>query len=468
MAHAPRKKAKLDKLTKGLLIAFAVVGVALAFVAGSFVFNLIKGWSLTSLPGAPVDSAGNVTNLTTTPQTGLPSDAPVNVEPWDGNSRINILLMGLDYSTEREVTEPGPPKTDTMLLVTIDPLSKTAGILSIRRDLWVNIPGYDYNKINMAYFYGVADNLPGGGPGLAMQTVSEFLGVPIHYYAQVDLDSFVSLIDDIGGVKLTIPERILLDERGAKEPQWYDPGTYTLTGELALAYARNRHTSGGDVDRGSRQLQVILAIRDRILQFNMLPTLIAKAPSIYNSLSQGIKTNLSLNQGVQLGTLVLGFPQENVTTYSIDYTMVTEDVVNGLDVLRPIPDQIRIVRDQMFAANGTAVAPLELGTSDALTLAKQENASVEVLNGTSTSGLADSTASYLQSQGLPNVSTGNSNETYDYTTIVLHNDKPYTMAYLAQLMQVPNTRILRKLDAGSSVDITVYVGYDWANTNPMP
>ncbi|MRR30520.1 LytR family transcriptional regulator, partial [bacterium] len=152
----------------------------------------------------------------------------------------------------------------------------------------------------------------------------------------------------------------------------------------------------------------------------------------------------------------------------IDYTMVTEDVVNGLDVLRPIPDQIRLVRDQMFAQPGTAAAPIELGTSDALSLAKTENATVEVLNGTSTSGLADATASYLQSQGLSNVTTGNSDQAYDYTTIVLHNDKPYTMAYLAQLMQIPNTRIMRKLDAGSSVDITLYVGYDWANNNPMP
>jgi len=143
-------------------------------VAGNFVFNLVKGWSLTSLPGAPVDSGSSAG--TNAQQVSTPGDAPAASKAWDGNSRVNILLMGLDYSTEREVTEPGPPKTDTMILVTIDPLSKTVGMLSIRRDLWVQIPGYDYNKINMAYFYGVADQLPGGGPALAMKTVEQFPG----------------------------------------------------------------------------------------------------------------------------------------------------------------------------------------------------------------------------------------------------------------------------------------------------
>lgn len=467
MARPPQKKAKYDKLTIGLLSAFALVGIALAIVAGIFVFNLVKGWNLTSLPGAPVDNGSTSGSTATTPQVNAPSDAPVTAKAWDGNSRINILLMGLDYSVEREVTEPGPPKTDTMILVTIDPLSKTVGMLSIRRDLWVQIPGFDYNKINMAYFYGVANQLPGGGPALAMKTVEQFLGVPINYYAQVDLDSFVTLIDEIKGVKLDIPERILLDPRGPREPVWVEPGVQVLDGELALAYARNRHTSGGDVDRGGRQMQVIQAIIDRVLQFNMMPTLITKAPSIYNSVSQGIQTNLSLNQVIQLGMLVLGMPRDNIKTYVIDYTQTTQEYVDGLDVLRPIPDQIRILRDKVFATNSGAAAPIVMQTNDSLTLAKSEYARVEVLNGTSVSGLADTTADYLKNQGLNITSTGNSDQNYVSTTIILYNDTPYTLAYLSSLMQVPNTRIYRKLDAASQSDITIYLGSDWANSNPM-
>jgi cell envelope-related function transcriptional attenuator common domain len=444
-----------------------VVGIALAIVAGTFVFNLVKGWNLTSLPGAPVDNGSTAGNTATTPQVNAPSDAPVAAKAWDGNSRINILFMGLDYSNARNTGETWVPLTDTMILVTIDPLSKTTGMLSIRRDLWVNIPGYDYGKINTAYSLGVVNQLPGGGPGLAMKTVEEFLGVPINYYAQVDLDSFVTMIDEIKGVKIDIPERILLDPRGEREPVWVEAGVQTLDGELALAYARNRHTAGGDVDRGSRQMQVIQAIIDRVLQFNMLPTLITRAPSIYNSVSQGIQTNLSLNQAIQLGMLVLGMPRDNIKTYVIDYTQTTQENVNGMDVLRPIPDQIRILRDKVFATESGAAAPIVMQTNDSLTLAKSENARVELLNGTTSSGLADTTAAYLKNQGLNIVSTGNSDQNYVATTIILHNDTPYTLAYISSLMQVPNTRIYRKLDTASQSDITVYIGSDWANTNPM-
>jgi hypothetical protein len=301
-----------------------------------------------------------------------------------------------------------------------------------------------------------------------MKTVEQFLGVPINYYAQVNLDSFVTLIDEIKGVKVDIPERILLDPRGEREPVWVEPGVQTLDGELALAYARNRHTAGGDVDRGNRQMQVIQAIIDRVLQFNMLPTLITRAPAIYNSISAGIQTNLSLSQAIQLGTLILNMPRENIKTYVIDYTQTTQEVVDGLDVLRPIPDQIRILRDQVFSTESSAAAPIVMQTNDSLTLAKSENARVEVLNNTSTSGLADTTGTYLKDQGLNVVNTGNSDQNYEYTTIILHTDTPYTLAYLSELMKVPNTRIYRKLDAASQSDITVYLGVDWANSNPMP
>ena len=152
--------------------------------------------------------------------------------------------------------EPGPRFSDTMILVTIDPISRNIGVLSIRRDLWVNVPGYDYNKINKAYFLGEAYDLPGGGPALAMETVEQFLGVPIQYYAEVNFDAFVKLIDEIDGVKLDIKERILIDPIGDDEPLYLEPGVQTLPGVYALSYARVRKTAGDDVARGSRQMEV--------------------------------------------------------------------------------------------------------------------------------------------------------------------------------------------------------------------
>ena len=143
-------------------------------------------------------------------------------------------------------------------MITIDPISKSLGALSIRRDLWVNIPGHDYNKINTAYYFGDLENVPGvGGPGLAMQTVEEFLGVPIDFYARIDFNTFVRLVDEIGGVPIDIKERMLMDPYHTGMPFWQEPGLAVLPGAYALEYARSRSSAGGDIDRGGRQMEVI-------------------------------------------------------------------------------------------------------------------------------------------------------------------------------------------------------------------
>ena len=464
MARSPRKKQKIDNLTKGLLVAFAAIGILLAYFGGKFVFDLVKGWSLTSLPGAPVAATANPNAQTTAVATQSIQTNSVDSVPWDGKSRVNILLIGLDTGTEREITEPGPAKSDTMILVTIDPLSQTIGALSIRRDLWVNIPGFDYNKINMAYFYGDANNLPGGGPQLAMDTVEQLLGVPINYYAQVDFNTFVTLIDEIGGVKIDIKEPILIDIIGGTGPFYLQPGVATLPGNYALAYARVRENAGDDVGRGERQMQVIKAIRDNVLDINTLPRLISRAPALYQEVSGGVKTNMTLNQAIQLASLMMQFPHDNMKTYNMDYTQAEPGTANGLDILVPVPDQIRLLRDEMFANQGSAAAPIVLGNSDPLAMAVQENARIQILNGTMSSGLGDTTAACLKSKGLNIVGTGNTDST-TYTNIIISGSTPYTLKYLTSLMQISDTNIVSHIDANAQVDITLNLGSDWANNS---
>ena len=111
-----------------------------------------------------------------------------------------------------------------------------------------------------------------------MATVETVLGVTIDYYAQVDFQAFVRIIDEMGGVKLFVPEEIAVDLPGKGDAKVLLPGVQTLPGEVALAYARARNTEGGDFDRAARQQQVLLALRERMISFDLLPTLIARAP----------------------------------------------------------------------------------------------------------------------------------------------------------------------------------------------
>lgn len=295
-----KSRSSWNRLTLILAAAFVIIAIIFCAVAYNMANDLFRKMNSISLPGAPDLTRPTLVNAQGTP---IPPDVPLQAESgptadaWDGTSRVTILLIGLDY---RDWQNGDIPRSDTMILLTIDPLSKTAGMLSIPRDMWVNIPDYGYAKINTAYFLGAANKLPGGGPGLALKTVREFLGVPINYYAQIDFGAFVKFIDTIGGIPINVPEDISVDPLGKGNTVTMRQGKMIYPGDVALAYARARYTEGGDFDRAKRQQQVILGIRERIVKLDMLPTLIAKSPQLYQQLSDGIKTNLTLDQAIKL------------------------------------------------------------------------------------------------------------------------------------------------------------------------
>ncbi len=462
-------------LILGLLILVGGVGI-LAF---DLTRKTVSTWEMTTLPGLSIGSG----LATATPMPGeaaanpgeesasfsaAPLPAGPTPEPWDGASRVTVLVMGLDYRDWE--SGDGPPRTDTMILFTIDPVKKTAGILSIPRDLWVNVPGYGYYKINQAYQLGEANKIPGGGPELARQTVESLIGVPVQYYAQIDFSAFVRFIDELGGVKVTIPNKIKIDLLGdEKGTIKLKPGTYTLPGDYALAYARARNTKGGDFDRAARQQQVIMGIRDRILSFDLIPILITKAPVLYQELSAGVHTNLTLEEAIQLAWLAQQIPDEAIKKGIIGAQHVNfAKSPDGLDVLKPLPDQIRLLRDDIFDSAGAA-SPMDPAGKEPVELMAAEGAKLSLLNGTLVSGLAGSTGDYLQSLGATVTVLGDSeNKPQPYTMIYDYTGNPYTVKYLVELMQISEFRIFFRYTPESEVDVTVILGDDWAATNPMP
>ena len=290
--------------------------------------------------------------------------------------------------------------------------------------------------------------------------------MPIHYYAQVDFQAFVSLIDHIGGIDINVPEEIKIDPIGKGNTVILPPGDNTLNGELALAYARARYTSGDDFDRSARQQQVIFAIRDKVLSLNMMPTLVANANKIYADISSGILTNLALEQAIKLALKVLEVPAEDIKRVVIGAEYVTfAKSPDGLDILRPIPDKIRLLRDEVFSS-GIAVGPAAVA-SDLIELAKLENATISVRNGSSVAGLAANTAEYLRGLGLNVVEETNTDYTV-YSELILNGAKPYTLRYLAEMMKLTSSSILNRYTENPQVDLIMILGDDWANTKPFP
>jgi LCP family protein required for cell wall assembly len=468
-------------------IIVGVVGILLAVGGYFFARGLVTCWTITPLSGTPPSSCGTVAEglngptLTNTEGTPVPNaeelPPPItipesNLPPaWDGASRINILIIGLDYRDW--VAGEGAPRSDTMIVLTIDPLTKTAGILSIPRDMWVNIPGFGYSRINTAYSSGEGAKLPGGGPELARKTVEQFLGVPIQYYAQVDFYTFVEFIDLIGGIEIYNDENLRLDPVGGGKDKIKLTccGMRPLDGERALAYVRFRKDKEGDIARANRQQKVILAIRDKVLSPENFPVLIGKAQQFYEKFSAGIRTNMPFDTAIRLGVLAKDVPVESIKHGTIDYSMVLlADTVLGNEkasVMKPLPDKIRELRDQIFTSGG-AISPLA-AQNDLTAMMREDAARVRVLNGSVSGGLEGITGNFLMAQGVQVTEAGPADGGYNSTVIVLYAPKLYTLKYFQSLFGVTeSSRIWISPNPSSTVDIEVRLGNDWANNNPMP
>ena len=463
-------------------VIIIVVALILAISAFFAVSNFVTCWSITRLPGMAPSSCG-VSNEINGPTITLDEQGnPVLVDngplidlaapeeelpSWDGGSRVTMLFIGLD-ERDWEVGQ-GAPRSDTMILFTIDPISKTAGMLSIPRDMWVNIPGFGYSRINTAYSSGEGNKLPGGGPGLAVKTVEQFIGVPIQYYAQVDFLAFEEAIDAMGGLYLCPGERVTIDPIGPKPPVKMGPDCRNYWGYEVLGYARNRKTEGGDVDRANRQQKVIMALVDQVFSPEKFRDMVSQAPKIYAEAQSGLRTNLNFDDALKLGVLLSQVPKENIKRGVIDYTMVTLDNVTlggqNASIFTPIPDKIRVLRDEIFSSAGP-LSPMASG--DPIALMQEDAARVRVVNGTYTEGLPERTGNYLLSQGMQIVEAGGyASNQYARTTIILYGPKLYTLRYLITVFGVDATnQIIFSPDPSSPVDVEIIVGADALNLFP--
>ncbi len=389
----------------------------------------------------------------------------IDLPDWEKKERVTILALGID---KRE-GEHGPWRTDTMILGTIDPESKTAGVLSIPRDLWVPIPGYGESRINSANFIGDRDKYPGGGPALAKKTVEYNLGVPVHYYVLLDFDGFEKIIDTIGGIDVNV-ERTLHDER-YPDPSPDDPnrvrtihfeaGLQHMDGKAALEYARSR-LSTSDFDRSHRQMQIIMAVRERALRLNLIP----RVPELMVTLADIAQTDLQPANIITLARLGGEIEQENLKFAVIDHTMTVEHVTpSGAQVLLPIREKIRPVVEELFTSPTPPTPPTaqsEIVTVEEINRLAQEGAKIVVQNGTPTGNLAAQTAAFLKNQGYHVVEFSDADR-FDYpqSIIIDYTGKEYTLQSLAVLFNVTPENIRRSPNLKSEVDIRLIVGQDF-------
>ncbi|MFH1890775.1 MAG: LCP family protein [Candidatus Kuenenbacteria bacterium] len=328
------------------------------------------------------------------------------------NDRLNFLMMGIGGAGH-----DGALLTDTIMLASVKLSTKEIALLSIPRDLLVKIPNNGWQRINHASAYGELNNYPGGGSALAAKTIEETFDAPINYWVRIDFDGFMRVIDDIGGIDITV-ERAFTDNGYPTDDHevqtiHFDAGLQHMDGKTALIFVRSRHgdnLEGSDFARSRRQQKILLAIKDKILNWKTFlnPN---RVYSIYDNAKNNIETNIEAWQLPQIVDLFKGLNFDGIRYHIIDDSpggllkpMITED---GAAVLAPKAGGLSELQE--FLQNVFVINEIE-----------KNNISVIIANGTTIEGLATYTGSTLESWGF-NIARLINSPQQDFEKTVIYN-----------------------------------------------
>jgi LCP family protein required for cell wall assembly len=375
--------------------------------------------------------------------------------------QIQILLLGIDQRSATD--DPGPFRTDTMMLLNINPVTKSVGVLSLPRDLWVDIPDFGGARINQANFIGDGNAYPGGGgPALAMETIAANFGVRVNKYLLVNFDVFTAIVDTLApnGVPVTVTEWIddpdYPDDRYGTIHVRFEPGERLMDAETLLQYARTRATEGGDFDRARRQQQALDAVRTEVLSAGGIINFVSQAFTLWDALQGNYRTNLELNEIVALGNLMGEIKREDIRYRVIDNFYAYPGLSpQGDQVLHP---DFAAIRDLILS---TFYPQTQLSLAEMRGRADEENALIYVYNGTRVVGLAGNTREWLVSKGVRVDDIDNDvTNARALTEIREYGRYNWTGRYLAQLMGLSEDRIVRGGDGRIAQGVLIALGED--------
>ena len=426
--------------------------------AGSLSFNPMK-WLLRGVvfggTAAIAASVGLIAALTTPIPAAI---APQHDQPLAFNDLwkqgllnypvdrpVNVLVMGIDLPLDLPEDAPANKsnvfagRSDTMLLVRIDPTQNTANILSIPRDTQVDLPGQGTEKINYANVLG--------GSKLAAQVVSQNLnGVPIDRYVRVSTGAFRELVDLLGGVEVNVPIDMKYDDETQHLHINLKKGLQTLNGKQAEQFARFRNDGNGDIGRVQRQQQMIHALRDKLTN----PMLVARLPQAIELFKKYIDTNLSPDEMLALVSFGLNLQKDNFHMVMLPgrFSDPNEYVASYWLMDQSGKDQ---VMQEFFDISSVAVLSQHTNF---------DNARIAVQNASHDPAMGNRVAAYLQAQGFSNVYVvDDAPEQEGKTQIIVQRGDLQGASMLEKTLGIGQVVSASTGDLQS--DFTLRVGDDW-------
>ncbi len=438
------KKEKKDKkkrsLGKRIAMWSGIVALVLVILGGGFLYkNLSK-------------ITGNKN-----PFSLLNAFTPAHLDNQDG--RVNILVAG---NSADDIGHNGGELTDSIMVLSVDTNKNTALMLSIPRDLWVSVPGDGHAKINSIY--------PNGGMDLLQETIEENLALTINYQALVNYKAFQDLVQSMGGIKITIKS---VDPRGIYDPSLdytsrtccalakYPNGPATLNGKQALNLARARGDAYGsygfpmaDFDRTQHQRDMLLAIKDKASSASVIANPF-KVAGLVEAIGNNVKTNLELNEIQTLYTYMKKIDNNKIDSYNIN-TLKSKDTTMLANYTSPNGQSALIPAAGVDDFTDIQAQITKILTADAVT---KEAATVIVLNGTDTSGLAGKQIVTLEGKGME-VATGDAPAKQVASTLVDNSGgtMPNSLAYLKKKYSATATTNASLVAAYPNADFILILG----------
>lgn len=329
--------------------------------------------------------------------------------------RINILLLGIGGKNH-----DGAYLTDTIMILSIQPSTKRISMISVPRDLSVPIEGYGWRKINAVDSFAESAN-PGSGGLAVSQSISQLFNVPIDYYLRVDFEGFSKIIDQLGGLDVTVAHTLddynypVLGMEDAKsynsryEHLHVEAGQQHMDGSLALKFARSRHGvdgEGSDFARAKRQQIIIEAVKNKLFSMSTLlnPNLISNLITDYQ---EHVSTNLQVWEMLKLWTMSKSINHDQIINKVLDNSpsglLVDQRGIDGAYLLAPKSGDFSQI--QYLIANVFNDAP----SADKQKIVA-EQATVELFNGTWVNGLAGKVSTDLESLGFKISSVSNASQ----------------------------------------------------------
>lgn len=383
-----------------LIVATCVLGAVLVGVGGAYIWlNVILGSSRETDPGILGALEETTTSVFLSSSTGTTAETI----PDPPNS-MNIIVFGSDHQEEGE--EYG--RSDSIMVVHVDSVNDFVSVLSLPRDLRVEIPGYGADKLNAAYSYG--------GEELAIRTVQQLTNIDLNHFVTIDFDAFRQVTTELGGVWIDVDRRYYHQAQlGAADP-WENidiqAGYQRLMGEDALDFVRFRHDSNVDFGRMERQQ---LFLREAQRQLVGLGTAF-KIPELVSLMASNIRTDLSTNQILSLAFFGLGLDGARIksvklegagqTIGGVDYLIYNDEQVRARvqEFLSPPQDEEIAESSGQTGVTGTGESTGGEGAGNGVDLAGIE---VDVLNGSGRTGQAGGAAVLLRQRGAHVVGIGN-------------------------------------------------------------